>query len=65
MNKDGWLISLMIGEDGVIISILKLFTIGLMWHNMTSTLIFGIWRFNISFGIGYDTEDEIKNHGIS
>ena len=65
MNKDGWLFSMITSEEGVIISLLNLFKIGLMWHNTTSTLIFGIWKFNISFSVGYDAENEIGNHGIS
>ena len=65
MNKAGWLFNMIMSADGIVISLLKLFTIGIMWHNTTSTLIFGIWRFNVGFSIGYDAENNIKNHGIS
>ena len=65
MNKSGWLISMLISEDGLIIKLFKLFTIGILWHNLTSSLVFGIWKFNISISIGYNSKYEINDYGIS
>ena len=65
MNKDGWFFDMIVSMDGVIITILSIFSIGLLWTNNVTTLMIGLWRFSIGFNLGYNSKKESQQHGIS